>query len=47
LEVFRGKTVFSGDYGVILEFLEWLEGLTAKDRGSCKIWGFSGIFVDF
>jgi hypothetical protein len=34
LEAFRGKMVFSGGSGVILEFLEWLEGLGAKDRGS-------------
>jgi hypothetical protein len=44
LEAFRGKTVFSGGSRVILEFLEWLEGLDTKDRGSCEIWGF---FRDF
>jgi hypothetical protein len=33
--------------GAILEFLEWLEGLGAKYRGSCNVWGFSGIFVEF
>jgi hypothetical protein len=43
-EVFRGKTVFLGGSGVILEFLERLEGLDTKDRGSCKICGF---FRDF
>jgi hypothetical protein len=47
LEDFRGKTVFSGGSGAILEFLEWLEGLGVKYRGSCEIWGFSGNFVDF
>jgi hypothetical protein len=47
LVAFRGKTVFSGGSGVILDFLECLEGLDAKDRGSCKIWGFSGDFVEF
>jgi hypothetical protein len=41
---FRGKIVFSGGSGVIREFLEWLEGLGAKDRGSSKIWGFFGDF---
>jgi hypothetical protein len=30
LEAFKGKTVFSGGSGVILEFLEWLEGFGAK-----------------
>jgi hypothetical protein len=44
LEAFRGKTVFLGDSGAILEFLEWLEGLGAKDKGSCK---FLGIFRYF
>jgi hypothetical protein len=47
LEAFRGKTAFSGDSGVILEFLEWLEDLNTKDRGSYKILGFSRIFVEF
>jgi hypothetical protein len=37
LEAFKGKTVFSGGYGPILEFLEWLDGLGAKNRGSCEI----------
>jgi hypothetical protein len=37
LEAFRGKTIFLGDSGVILEFLEWLEGLGTKDRGSCGV----------
>jgi hypothetical protein len=44
LEAFRGKTVFSGGSGATLIFLEWLEGLGTKDRGSCKVWGF---FSDF
>jgi hypothetical protein len=44
LEAFRGKTVFLGGPWVILEFLKWLEGLGAKDRGSCEVWGF---FRDF
>jgi hypothetical protein len=34
LEAFRGKTAFSRGSGVILEFLEWLEGLGAKDKDS-------------
>jgi hypothetical protein len=40
LEAFRGKMVILGGSGVIREFFEWLEGLGAKDRLSCKIWGF-------
>jgi hypothetical protein len=44
---FHGKMVFLGSSGAILEFLEWLEGLGTKDRGSCEIWGFSRIFVEF
>jgi hypothetical protein len=44
LEAFRGKMVFSGGSGVIQEFLEWLEGLGAKDRGSCEFWRFFGDF---
>jgi hypothetical protein len=48
LEALRGKMVFSGGSRAILEFLEWLEALGAKDRGSCEIWkifrNFCGIF---
>jgi hypothetical protein len=44
LEALKGKMVISGDYGKWLESLEWLEGLGAKDRGSCKVWEF---FRDF
>jgi hypothetical protein len=40
LEAFRCKMVFSRGLGAILEFLEWLEGLGTKYRGSCKVWGF-------
>jgi hypothetical protein len=40
LESFRGKTVCSGGFGVIREFLEWLEGLGTKDTSSCEFWGF-------
>jgi hypothetical protein len=40
LEAFRGKTVFLEGSRAILEFLEWLEGLGTKNRGSCKFWGF-------
>jgi hypothetical protein len=46
LEAFRGKMVFSGGSGAILEFLEWLEGLGTKDWGSREV-DFSGIFVEF
>jgi hypothetical protein len=34
---FRGKTVFTRGSGLILEFLEWLEGPAAKDRCSCEV----------
>jgi hypothetical protein len=44
LEAFRGKTVFLGVSRAIMDFLEWLEGLGAKDRGSCEFCGFSGFF---
>jgi hypothetical protein len=40
LEAFRGKTIFLGGVGAILEFLKWLEGLGAKERGSYEFWGF-------
>jgi hypothetical protein len=40
LEACRGKTVFSGGSGVILEFFKWLEAFDAKDKGSCEIWDF-------
>jgi hypothetical protein len=39
--------VFLEGSGVILEFFEWLEGLGAKDRGSCEFWGFFRDFVEF
>jgi hypothetical protein len=35
-----GKTVFLRGSGALLEFLEWLAGLGAKDRGCCKFLGF-------
>jgi hypothetical protein len=44
LEAFEGKIVFSGGSVAILEFLEWLEGVGAKDKGSSK---FCGSFGDF
>jgi hypothetical protein len=47
LEAFGGKMVFSGGFGVILEFLKWLEGFGAKNRGSCKIWEFFRDFCGF
>jgi hypothetical protein len=40
LETYRGKTDFSGGSGVILEFFEQLEGIGAKERGSCDFGGF-------
>jgi hypothetical protein len=42
--ILKGKMVISRDSGEFLESLEWLEGLGAKDQGSCKVWGF---FRDF
>jgi hypothetical protein len=47
LKACRGKTIFSGGSGVIMEFLEWLEGLGSKDRDSCKIWEFFRDFCGF
>jgi hypothetical protein len=48
---FRGKMAFLGGSGVFLEFLEWLEGLGANDRGSYEIWeffrDFCGLFGEF
>jgi hypothetical protein len=38
LEAFRGKIVFLGGSGAILDCLEWLKGLDAKDRGCCEVW---------
>jgi hypothetical protein len=40
LEAFRGKMVFLGGFGAILDFFEWLESLGTKYRGSGEIWGF-------
>jgi hypothetical protein len=37
LVAFKGKMVFLGGSGVVLEFLEWLEGLWHKRQGSCGI----------
>jgi hypothetical protein len=47
LEACRGKMVFSGGFGLILGFLEWLEGFGAKDRGSCGVWEFARDFCGF
>jgi hypothetical protein len=50
LEAYRGKTVFLGGSGVVLEFLEWLEGLDAKDRALAEfgnVLGFMWIFGVF
>jgi hypothetical protein len=46
LEASRGETVFLGGSGAILEFLEGLEGIGAKDRGSCDVRRFLGISVE-
>jgi hypothetical protein len=46
LEAFRGKMVFLVGSRVILEFLDWLEGLGTKDGGSCEFWGFFGDFCE-
>jgi hypothetical protein len=45
--LFRGNTVFLGGSGEVIEFLEWLEGLGAKYRGSCEIWEFFRDFCGF
>jgi hypothetical protein len=37
LEAFKGKIVFSGCSGVVLEFFKWLEGIWHKRQGSCGI----------
>jgi hypothetical protein len=47
LEGFKGKTVFLGGFGVILEFLEWLEGLGTKDRSPTKFGRFFKEFSGF
>jgi hypothetical protein len=47
LEVIRGKMTISGCFGGISRILEWLEGLGAKDRGSCEIWEFLGVLMEF
>jgi hypothetical protein len=46
-EAFNGKTVFFGGSGQILEFLEWMDGLDSKDRGSYEILRFFRDFVEF
>jgi hypothetical protein len=46
LEACRGKIVFSRGSGVVLEFLEWLEGLWHKRQGFCRIWDFCG-FLEY
>jgi hypothetical protein len=47
LEVFSGKTVFSGGFEEFLQFLEWLEGIGAKYRTLAKFGKNLGIFVEF
>jgi hypothetical protein len=47
LKDFMGKMVFSKCSRAILEFLGWLEVLSAKYRGSCKISSFLGDFHEF
>jgi hypothetical protein len=47
LKAFRGKIVFLGGSGSICGILEWLEGFCINDRGSCGVYKFSEIFVDF
>jgi hypothetical protein len=47
LEAYMGKMVFLGGSGLILEFLEWLEGLGAKDKALAEFGNFLGIFVNF
>jgi hypothetical protein len=47
LEAFKGKTVFLGGFGVILEFLEWLEGLGQKTGALAKFGDFQGFLWNF
>jgi hypothetical protein len=47
LKALKGKMVFSGDSKGICGILKWLESFGAKDRGSCKVWGFFGDFGGF
>jgi hypothetical protein len=47
LKAFRGKTVFSGGFGAILEFLDLFEGLGATDMAPAKYGDFSGILWNF
>jgi hypothetical protein len=36
---FQGQnSIFLGGSGAILECLEWLKGLDAKDKGCCEVW---------
>jgi hypothetical protein len=44
---FQGQDGLFRRFWVILEFLEWFEGLGAKDRGSCEVLGFFGDFGGF
>jgi hypothetical protein len=45
LEAFSGKMIFLGGSGIVLNFLEWLEGLLHKRHGSCQSWEFFGVFL--
>jgi hypothetical protein len=45
LEAFSGKMIFLGGSGIVLKFLEWLEGLLHKRHGSCQSWEFFGVFL--
>jgi hypothetical protein len=42
LEAYRGKMVFLGGCRVVLEFLEWFEGLGMKDRALRNLGIFQG-----
>jgi hypothetical protein len=42
-----GKIVFLGGSGAILEILEWLQGLGAKDRAPMKFGDFQGVLLNF
>jgi hypothetical protein len=47
LEAFKGKTVISLGVGVFVAFFSGWRALVRKNRGSCKVWGFLKILVDF
>jgi hypothetical protein len=45
--ILQGKMVFLGGSGVILGFLEWLEGFGSKNKDFCRVWNFFRDFCGF